>query len=265
MLNGPAWLLYILWRYAGESQGSWQRRSNSAVKGPSDQRDLCLSFGTKLLGGEKVDKGHGCQGVHVHSRVRFDARKVRPEQLGGINHELRKIGLACRWAMTRHWSAETFPWHAGCIRNDVVIMFKRLVIKLLRAWITHICRCSEARRSPSKLGYLSLNRAGELLFKCLWQHLFARFAASASWLAPRVAARLLGHVARSAVHTGAAIAAADIEETVNAVETPLDFDTKGNGTMYSTSTEGSGLNLWLVSLTGFILSQFRVPGFQPQQ
>ena len=30
MLNGPAWLLYILWRYTSESQSSWQRRSNSA-------------------------------------------------------------------------------------------------------------------------------------------------------------------------------------------------------------------------------------------
>ena len=143
-------------------------------------------------------------------------------------------------------------------------------LRLFGAGITHGCRCVDARRAPSKLGCLSLNRAGELLFKYFWQNVFARFVASASWLAPlllmllfvapRVAARLLGHGARSSVHTGVAVAGAVIEETVNAVETALDFDSKGNGTLYSTTAEGSVLPRWLVLLIGLILTKFRVPG-----
>ena len=109
-----------------------------------------------------------------------------------------------------------------------------------------------------------------------WQNLFVRFAASASWLAPlllmrlfvapRVAARLLGHVARSSVHTGVAVAGAVIEEAAITVETALDFQSNGNGTLASTTAMTAAcLPRWLVLLFGSILSRVRIPGFQQQR
>ena len=119
----------------------------------------------------------------------------------------------------------------------------------------------------------SLHRAGELIVMYFRQKLFVRFAVTATWLAallamlfftaPRVAARLLGHVARSSVHTGVAAAGAVIEEAVSALEMALDFETDGNCALTATKAlEATWRPRWLVLLLCYVLPRVRFPGLQ---
>ena len=102
MLSGSVWLLCILLRYAGEWQISWQQRWNSAPKGPTGQRDLRLSIGTKLLNGTGVDGRECPEGVLVRYRVRFDARKVCSESLGCRENQARISPERIRAHQTLH-------------------------------------------------------------------------------------------------------------------------------------------------------------------